>query len=394
LLRTKTDFYEQAKIELNFNFPFFSFVLFIGFSIFLMLFSVEHSFYTVTFTWIISLAFLFFLKYSKNIRLSSFLLSSTIFIIVVSNLFYNQEILHIGFPYWICTQLLFVVFNLGIYWGIFFAILGGTAFVLYRQYFFFETIELLKLQSTDHLITFIVEIALVSFLLLYLVYLFLLTSRKSEIALKRQNRLLLEKNELIENQNAEKTIMLREIHHRVKNNLQVVNSLLRLQSFEIKDEDSLKAFNLSQQRIHAMALIHERLYQQENFNTAISKNYVEELVKDLIELYRNNQQIELEIEFCDGLINQKNVVPFGLIVNELISNTLKHGISEKGKITILTHKNGDSIIFEYMDSGKGLNGDFRKGFGLELIETLTEQIDGKVTFNNGTEKGIHFIFTF
>lgn len=394
LLSATPDFYEKAKIELNFNFPFFTFLLFVAFSIFLFLFNVEYSSITVTGAWLFALGFLFFLKYSKNIRLSSFLLSTVIFLLVTLNLLLNKQILHLGYPYWMSMQLLFAVFNLGIIWGVFYASFGALAFIIYRQFNLFDSMELINFDPKPHMITFIVEIALASFLLLYLIYLYLQTSRKSESALKTQNQLLTEKNALIESQNDEKTIMLREIHHRVKNNLQVVNSLLRLQSHEIKDKNSLKAFTISQQRIHAMALIHERLYQQDNLSAEISPNYIEILVHDLIDLYKNNQDISLTIHFCNGFINQKNVVPFGLIVNELVSNTLKHGIEQKGVISIEAERKNDTILFEYCDSGKGLDPNYHKGFGLELIESLADQIDGKVTYENKIDKGLQFNFVF
>lgn len=388
------DFYQQAKIKLNFNFPFFTLLLFICFSVFLLIFQVEHSVYTVTGSWLMALAFLFFLKFTKNIQLSSFFLSSVIFIIVCANLLMNKQVLHLGFPYWLCIQLLFVVFNLGIYWGIVFGALGGTVFVFYRQNHLFETFELTKFDPNTHLITFIVEITLASFLLLYLIQLYLLTSRKSEVALKKQNQLLLEKNELIELQNAEKTIMLREIHHRVKNNLQVINSLLRLQAYEIKDPVALAAFDLSQKRIHAMALIHERLYKIEKMSDTISADYIELLVKDLVDLYKTNQQITLTISVQNGIVPQENIVPFGLIINELISNSLKHGIKDRGQICIKSNRENHAFKFEYLDNGIGFDAEIKKGFGLELIESLTEQLEGKVNYKNNLPTGVHFTFEF
>jgi two-component sensor histidine kinase len=291
-------------------------------------------------------------------------------------------------------QLLFSVFNLGIYWGIGFAAVGSSAFIVYRQYFLFESMELINFDPKPHMMTFIVEVTLASFLLLYLIHLYLLTSRNSESALKLQNQLLQEKNTMIESQNDEKTIMLREIHHRVKNNLQVVNSLLRLQSYEIKDKTALEAFTISQNRVHAMALIHERLYQQDNLTADISSDYIEVLVHDLIDLYKNNQDISLKINFCKSFITQKNVVPFGLIVNELISNTLKHGIAQKGVIEIHADIKYKMVHFVYEDDGNGFSSDFKKGFGLELIETLAEQIDGHVTYENKPDRGLRFTFIF
>ena len=222
----------------------------------------------------------------------------------------------------------------------------------------------------------------------------MLTSRNSEVALKEQNNLLIAKNKLIEDQHAEKTIMLKEIHHRVKNNLQVVNSILRLQSHEIKDPAALEVFELSQKRIHAMALIHERLYTLDKMSYSITANYLKLLIKDLIALYQNNQKITLEIDVQDGIVPQNNIVPFGLILNELVSNSLKHGIDSTGIITIKSVKTAAHVHLTYKDDGKGFTNTIEKGFGLELIETLTEQLDGSLDFKNDPLKGVIFSFEF
>ncbi|MEN9999490.1 MAG: hypothetical protein RI922_2480 [Bacteroidota bacterium] len=394
LLDETDDFYQKAKINLVFDFPFFTLSLFILFSIVLFLVGANYSVYTVSGSWIMGIVFLFFLKYSKNIKIAAIILSVVILILVISNLFVNEKILHIGYPYWLSILLLFVVFNLGIYWGIGFGILGSAAYVFYRHYEMYHAMELAHFDPNIHLVTFIVEVSLTTFLILYLIQLYLLTSRSSEIALKEQNKLLVAKNKLIEEQHAEKTIMLKEIHHRVKNNLQVVNSILRLQSFEINDPSALEAFELSQKRIHAMALIHERLYTLDKMNYSVTAKYLKLLIRDLIALYQNKQEIELEIDVHDGIVPQNNIVPFGLILNELVSNSLKHGIESKGKITIKSTKTAAHVHLSFNDDGKGFNAEMKPGFGLELIETLTEQLDGSVSFNNNIPEGVVFNFEF
>jgi two-component sensor histidine kinase len=394
LLNETEDFYQKSKINLIFDFPFFTLTLFIFFSILLFIVGANYSVFTITGSWLMGIFFLFFLKYSKNIRIASILLSIVILILAISNLFLNDKILHIGYPFWLCMLLLFVVFNLGIYWGIGFGVIGAIAYIYYRQFEMYNAMELANFDPNVHLITFIVEVTLTTFLILYLVQLFLLTSRKSELAMKEQNKLLIDKNKLIEDQHAEKTIMLKEIHHRVKNNLQVVNSILRLQSHEIKDPEALEVFELSQKRIHAMALIHERLYTLDKMSYSITADYLKLLVKDLVDLYQNYQQIELIMNVQDGIVPQNNIVPFGLILNELISNSLKHGIESKGVISISSEKNEKSVSLIFQDNGKGFENEIHKGFGLELIETLTEQLDGTVNYRNNQSKGVFFQFEY
>lgn len=394
LLNETEDFYQKSKINLIFDFPFFTLTLFIFFSILLFIVGAKYSVLTITGSWLMGIFFLFFLKYSKNIRIASILLSTVILILAISNLLLNDKILHIGYPFWLCMLLLFVVFNLGIYWGIGFGMIGALAYIYYRQFEMYKAMELANFDPNVHFITFIVEVSLTTFLILYLVQLFLLTSRKSELAMKEQNKLLIDKNKLIEDQHAEKTIMLKEIHHRVKNNLQVVNSILRLQSHEIKDPEALEVFELSQKRIHAMALIHERLYTLDKMSYSITADYLKLLLKDLVELYQNNQQIDLIMAVQDGIVPQNNIVPFGLILNELISNTLKHGIESKGVISISSEKNEKTVSLIFQDNGKGFANEIHKGFGLELIETLTEQLDGTVHYHNNQIEGVFFQFEY
>lgn len=387
LLSKTTNFYELAKIELNFNFPFFGIILFITASATLLILNIEHSLTAVTLSWIIALGILFLIKFTKDIRISSFLLSFAIFGIAVTNLFTNNDTLHIGFPYWLVIQILFTVFILNINWGIFFGISGGIAYIIYHQFFLFLPIQNGHFIPGDSLVQFSVEICLATFLFLHLIAVYRKTSQKSM-------NVLIQKNKQIIVQFEEKEIMLREIHHRVKNNLQVVNSMLRLQSFDIIDPKTKEAFELSQKRIHAMSLIHERLYQQNTISEEISPEYIQILANDLIDLYKNNQDISLDIVCSKGLINQKNVVPFGLIINELISNSIKHGILEKGTINLRSKQIDKAMIFEYSDNGVGFAPGYKKSFGLELIETLAEQIDGHLSYQNKQNNGVQFTLIF
>lgn len=386
LLSKTTNLYERAKIELNFNFPFFGCILFITASLTLLLFKIDHSIPAVTLSWIIALGILFLIKITKNIKISSFILSIAIFGIAITNLFANNHTFHIGFPYWLVIQILFTVFTLSMYWGIFFGVTGGIAYIIYHQFFLFSTYQMTSFDPGENFIQFTVEIGLATSLFLYLIFVFRKTSQKSL-------QVLILKNKQIKTQFEEKEIMLREIHHRVKNNLQVVNSMLRLQAYDILDPKSREAFELSQKRIHAMSLIHERLYQQNTLSEDVSPEYVKILADDLIELYKNKQDISLVTECCKGLVNQKNVVPFGLIINELISNSIKHGILEKGSIFIRSKQIGNDIVLEYSDNGIGFAPGYKKGFGLELIETLVDQIDGKLSYKNTLNNGAQFTLT-
>jgi two-component sensor histidine kinase len=195
--------------------------------------------------------------------------------------------------------------------------------------------------------------------------------------------------------NEEKTVMLKEIHHRVKNNLQVVMSLLRLQSNEIKDQQTRHHLAESVHRISAMALIHEKMYQSETLSKIDLKGYLNSLAEDLITSYADKTKIEVDIESELDRIEPKSIVPVALIFNELVSNSIKHGFKnlEIGKILIHVTRNPDgSIQLDYSDNGEWANPEKSNGFGLEMIEIFTEQLDGKVV--RKIDHGTHYSFNF
>ena len=195
--------------------------------------------------------------------------------------------------------------------------------------------------------------------------------------------------------NEEKTVMMKEIHHRVKNNLQVVMSILRLQSNEVDDEKTRYHLTDSVQRISAMAMIHEKMYQSESLSKIDLKVYLKSLVDDLIRSYANKTTIKVQIESDLDRIEPKSIVPVALIFNELVSNSIKHAFGKKaeGKISIEVRKNPDGkISLDYRDDGIWNNPEKSSCFGLEMIEIFNEQLDGKLTRN--IDNGTHYHFTF
>lgn len=178
----------------------------------------------------------------------------------------------------------------------------------------------------------------------------------------------------------EKEILLQEIHHRVKNNLQVIISLLRLQSRGIKDQKILTMFKESQDRINSMALVHEKIYYSKDLANIRLRDYVNDLASDLFKSYNlSSGNIELKMEIEDIPIGIDTSIPCGLIINELLSNSLKHAFPEnrKGEIKIEIRSAKESEIeMVYSDNGIGLpkSFDFRKstGFGFRMIIDLVE----------------------
>jgi len=197
----------------------------------------------------------------------------------------------------------------------------------------------------------------------------------------------------------EKEVLLKEIHHRVKNNLQVISSLLSLQASYIADPLTRELFGESQNRVRSMALIHEKLYQSEDFVAIDFAEYISGLAGYLYRAYAiNPEKIVLTIDVTGIALGMFSAVPCGLIINELLSNALKYAFPEgrNGSITIQLTKIGDEHLLRIADDGIGLpehmNLECVESLGLQLVETLTHQILGRMIVKRtpGTEFSIYF----
>ena len=198
----------------------------------------------------------------------------------------------------------------------------------------------------------------------------------------------------------EKEILLREIHHRVKNSLQVISSLLYLQSKYLKDEDALNIFVESQNRIRSMSLVHEKLYQSKNLAQINLSDYIKDLANSLFHSYATNvNMVKLIMDIQKTVIDIETAIPCGLILNELISNALKYAFPKdlSGEIKIaLKLKQSGIVELSVSDTGVGLSDHFDlskiKSMGMRLVEALVEQVHGKMEIkkNNGTTFNIWF----
>ncbi|MDR3666109.1 MAG: histidine kinase dimerization/phosphoacceptor domain -containing protein [Ignavibacteriaceae bacterium] len=198
----------------------------------------------------------------------------------------------------------------------------------------------------------------------------------------------------------EKVVLLQEIHHRVKNNLQIINSLLSLQSFYVHDEHLNEIINTSKNRIKTMALIHENLYKENNLSDINFDVYLNKLIKNIFESYNTNgQKISLRNEIEEMDLNADSAIHVGLIVNELVTNSLKYAFKgkDKGEIFISFSKCGEnrhSLIVS--DNGIGLPAGFDitqdKTLGFLLVHSFVDQINGTMTLDQN--KGTTFNITF
>ncbi|HEA29986.1 MAG TPA: tetratricopeptide repeat protein [Leeuwenhoekiella sp.] len=205
------------------------------------------------------------------------------------------------------------------------------------------------------------------------------------------------KNKLLQKQNREKEFLLKEIHHRVKNNLEVVSSLLALQSAHIKDPKIIDAMVEGQNRVHSMSMIHQRLYQGEDLAAIEMKDYFKNLGSHIIDSFGMEKSVNIVYAMQPIYLDVDTAVPLGLIVNELLTNTLKYAFPEKnGIITIvLNYKEKSLLSLVIADNGIGKQEDNiiqGTGFGTQLISLLTQQLEG--TLKSETKKGTKISFLF
>lgn len=219
------------------------------------------------------------------------------------------------------------------------------------------------------------------------------------LALKEAETIREQRDE-IQKQNAEKELLLKEIHHRVKNNLQTVSSLLNLQSEHIDDEAARAAVAAGQHRVQSMALIHQKLYQRENLAAIEMKEYLSQLGEGLLESFGvNDDQVQFKIEMEELELDVDSAIPIGLIVNELLTNSLKYAFpdEQKGEIVLLMDVEGEkSLSMTLSDNGIGASEEADPrgtSFGSQLIKLLTRQLGGKQEILEIDGFGVQFVFT-
>ncbi|MBX3163386.1 MAG: PAS domain S-box protein [Bacteroidetes bacterium] len=205
----------------------------------------------------------------------------------------------------------------------------------------------------------------------------------------------------IESSLKEKEVLLKEVHHRVKNNLQVISSILNLQSSYVTDENTRAILRESQNRIKTMAYIHESLYQDKSFISVNFSQYLKTLVNNVVQSYSSSEEkIKVEINAEQIMLSLDNSIPAGLIVNELVTNAIKHAFSgsRTGTVSLnLKHEN-NRVFIELKDNGSGFADgiDFKNSntLGLQLVNTLVEQLDGDIEFETRKDKGTRVLITF
>ncbi|MGX1930416.1 sensor histidine kinase [Flagellimonas sp. 2504JD4-2] len=217
----------------------------------------------------------------------------------------------------------------------------------------------------------------------------------------KNQRLIAEQKHIIENALVEKDSLLKEIHHRVKNNLQMVSSLLSLQTKNTRSKSAIEALEEGKSRVKAMALIHQKLYQNDDLSVIEMQGYIESLINSVQSVYKKGgHNISITIDAEGTELDIDRAIPFGLILNELVSNSFKYAFpenDENGKIYIHLRKNGEQGYFEYTDNGVGLPEDTEErthsSMGIRLMNRLVNQLQSKLNIDKADE-GVRFWFNF
>ncbi|MEM1406211.1 MAG: sensor histidine kinase [Bacteroidota bacterium] len=202
----------------------------------------------------------------------------------------------------------------------------------------------------------------------------------------------------IRSKNRKIEILMRELHHRVKNNLQVVSSLFGLQSMKLEDEKAKKAVAEGKDRLRAMSLIHEKLYQNDKLTILNIREYIENLVKALSQSYGFKYDRNVTIEIPETKIDADTALPIGLIVNELVSNSFKYAFEgiKYPKVSIKLNKKQKRYLLIVTDNGVGLSEEFdinhATSFGMKLINLLAKQLNGSLVITN--KNGVSFSLAF
>ncbi len=218
----------------------------------------------------------------------------------------------------------------------------------------------------------------------------------------KNQRLIAEQKHIIENSLIEKDSLLKEIHHRVKNNLQMVSSLLSLQTKNTRSKAAIEALEEGKSRVKAMALIHQKLYQNDDLSVIEMQGYIESLINSVQSVYKKGgHNINITIDAEGVELDIDRAIPFGLMLNELVSNSFKYAFphnEDNGKIYIhLRKQNGQEGFFEYTDNGVGLPEDTderaQSSMGIRLMNRLANQLQTHLNVDK-TSDGVRFWFNF
>ncbi|MDR0801055.1 sensor histidine kinase [Fluviicola sp.] len=372
------NYFEKLKVKLAFRMS----------SIFLFVFVVlacayyfdsKENFLPMSFGVMTSSICLLIVWLTRNPMLVFYIYSTSGVLISSYVLIEFHNTIHLTDVLWMLAAISLAFFCIGRVFGFVLLFVSLVAIAIYIFYSLNMHIEQMQVRTVSQKFPLVIEIIAGFLLNYYLLYLYLDLNRYSERKLIEAFERLKEQNTRILIQNDEKTTLVKEIHHRVKNNLQIVVSLLRIQSQEIDNPEFRVPFQESINRIMAMSLIHQKLYQNDNLSQIRIGDYLNELINEIMNLSANEKGVHYEVKTGVGKIGLKTLIPVGLLINELVSNSLKHAFDNLSdpRIEINIQREGENWLrITYFDNGTWKPQTGNSSFGLVLIDTLIEQLDG------------------
>lgn len=389
------DFYETSRLQLTWN---IHLLLIIGLVPLIIVSFFSQPFYSGYYAvaLLLILVSTLLIRRTGNYRVFSVLVSSLLYLMILISMFQVDTYVHFIEPFWLLVLVVYIYFIHGkIAGGI--AILGTVISTILFLLFFLKPsvgniIDMNFIESLSMGLEFSICLSLVG----YILHQFIFLKNHAELELRMMNMALRKEKDIVESRDKEKTILLQEIHHRVKNNLQIVMSLLRMQSTKIESEEAKVHFNDAINRILTMSLIHQKLYESDNLSAIDLSVYLEDLASDVLRSSQAPHTIQKSFTIEIPEIGMKTIVPIALIITELISNSAKHAFDETEhaeiKLGVRYIDNSDQIELKYSDNGTWKDSN-RDSFGTQLIEALTEQLEGNCELNISSH-GSHYAFCF
>ncbi len=244
---------------------------------------------------------------------------------------------------------------------------------------------------------YLIIMSLTGFLLAIAIFGFVRSQKQAE-NLKIKNEFIAQQRDAIIKREAEKELLLREVNHRVKNNFQIILSLLEIQANDIQDPKALALTHEGKSRVKSMSLIHDSLYQNDDLNIPFDE-YVKKLIAEISNMFTIEEQPKVSIAPSTHSFDIDTAIPLGLIINELVTNAFKYGFDETKKLLSISVNQGKetgSYELKVTDNGKGISTDFNlaaaKSTGLKLVQRLAKQLQGKIEYNY--DSGCSFLVSF
>ncbi len=330
----------------------------------------------------------------KYYAVSRYVVLSNFVIIAISYVLLNDlNAPHFNTNLWVVLNILFAFFILGHKWGVLISI--GHIFVLLYYYNFLVKGQVIIYENISPylILNFSIESIIVGFSIVYIITGYIKIINIHSAKLYKANALLSEKNELIEAQNLEISTLFKEVHHRIKNNLQIIISLLQLQVYEKGTEKEHYFLKDAINRINSISRIHEQIYSNKIIGGFDLKEHIEKLTLEILKT--SNQDIDFTLGINVEKIGSKSTVLCSLLLNELLTNSIKYAFDKqnKGKIWINIKSSDTENLYdlEFSDSGTWKEPTKKKSLGSDIIKTVVSQLKGSYSINRATNRTTYLL---